>query len=54
VLASGGAAAQRRGPCLEGDPNIVLAALQKSFGAILDNATFDKCWDLDGDASDEV
>jgi hypothetical protein len=31
------------------DPNIVLAALQKSFGAVIDDATFDKCWELDGD-----
>jgi DNA-binding transcriptional regulator PaaX len=31
------------------DPGIVLAALKKTFGSLLDNATFDKCWELAGD-----
>lgn len=31
------------------DPGIVLAALKKTFGTLLDNATFDKCWELNGD-----
>lgn len=31
------------------DPGIVLAALKKTFGSLLDSATFDKCWELAGD-----
>ena len=31
------------------DPAIVLAALKKTFGALLDNVSFDKCWELNGD-----
>ena len=31
------------------DPGIVLAALKKTFGTLLDNVTFEKCWELNGD-----
>lgn len=31
------------------DPSLVLAALRKTFGTVLDNVTFDRCWELQGD-----
>ena len=31
------------------DPTWVLAALKKQFGSLIDDATFDKCWELNGD-----